>query len=1440
MKKLAFCLIAIICSIHNAGAQDSVSDTKTSALPYDFIGEYGNLGMALVQSGGKYGFIDEEGAEIIPLQYDKVGIDVWDFYATYISVCLNGHWGLIDQQGNRVIKPEYDQIRPFLFEDETLVWAKKKDKYGCLDISGKVIIPFEYKDLQNSFWEGQPTFAQKNGKYGFIDRNNQVLIPFKYSSTQGFGIFSDLAPVSIKEKYGYIDKTGREAIPLQYEYADTFFSGLAAVVKNGKVGFIDESGTLVIPFQFDAEYISDQNGKTLKDSYFTEQAGLVILNGKRGLIDRSGNILIPCIYDECETIDEWEGIIDLKKDGLIYYFDLSGTQYDSEAERVVKKDYNLANKNFSYNQLHLAQKYLADGDYEKAIYWFRKSSEGGYSIATAGLGVLYLSGETELGQSDQAAYELFSKANAQKMSSLYKYAMGADHGFVYDVKRILFNSSFGISESFLGDMFFMGSDATPKSYELAFSWYSKAASLSSIDPEFTAGIHTKLGKMYCSGNGVEQSYEKGARWLSLAKKYDTEAQARLGLLYYEGNGVEQSFEKAFRWLTKAAENGNKLALGVLGDMFFFGEGVEESDTKAFEFYSEYLNYYEDIPIQRRLGMMYSKGWGVETSYEKAYEWFLKASEQGDAASQYELSTLVMDNKIQGDHGTAFHWLMSAAEKNYGPAQYRLGQIFTINKSTAEAYEWFLKAAENDNSNAQYMLGEMYYNGTGVPQSFQRAFDWYLKAAENNNVGAQGALGEMYYNGTGVEKSNEKALYWFEKATNIFSPAPRAYMGLGRMYYRGDGVQQSYEIAYKWFIKACDTIEQDETFRNVDNRYDEVYRYLGLMHFFGYGVDQSYEKAYRWFSSAEDPVALYYLGVMREKGYYTPQSYAGAADYYTHACAKNNPDAYQALGYLYYQGYGVPQSYAKAFELFSKAADAGNVYAQYNIGVLYNNGTGVPYSMEKAFEWYLKAANNNYEPGMSKVAQMYENGQGVRPNVEEAKKWYSKSAAAGNLVSKEKLQLLQKSDAPIQPTLATLSWIRIDAVENSNELDLKIGINSNCKVENVGIYLDDVFMQGWNYVVDEHYDMAITKRLAMHDGPNLIRVNVTNAAGTATTERLVVYQDRNAPLIDWLVSDNSSRDRQFTIKIGIKSNSQIEYCNIFLNNNIVESPSGRGIHVVKDDGYASNFEKNILLDEGQNTIRIEVKNAGGVSTLEKNVIYTPQKWTSRVEERRFALVIGNSNYSDVDKRLKNPSNDATDLANKLRQLGFRVITKTDLNHREMLDAINEFENICRNSDVALFFYAGHGITFEGENYMIPTNAYLQSENDIPGTCIGIERVQRAMNSARMKIIMLDACRNNPFTRGWSRGISDYDGFNIVFPEGIFVSYATRKGDVAIDGVAGERNSPYTSAVLQVLDIPNLKLHDFFIEVRAIVSEKTSGRQKPAMNDDMDGVFIFNRK
>jgi uncharacterized caspase-like protein len=221
------------------------------------------------------------------------------------------------------------------------------------------------------------------------------------------------------------------------------------------------------------------------------------------------------------------------------------------------------------------------------------------------------------------------------------------------------------------------------------------------------------------------------------------------------------------------------------------------------------------------------------------------------------------------------------------------------------------------------------------------------------------------------------------------------------------------------------------------------------------------------------------------------------------------------------------------------------------------------------------------------------------------------------------------------------------------------------------------------------------------------------------------------------------------------------------------------------------------------------------------------------ERRVALVIGNGAYEAAP--LRNPVNDANDLASVLEQLDFEVIHLTNATRSQMNEAVRRFGREIRQGGVGLFYFAGHGIQMDGRNFLIPIGADIEEEFEIETESVEASRVLRAMVAADngLNIVILDACRNNPLERSFRSSVRGLT--RMPAPTGSVVAYATAPNSVAADGDG--RNGTYTKHLLEQMQIPDQKLEDVFKQVRIQVERETAGAQVPWEESSLTGDFYF---
>jgi hypothetical protein len=232
------------------------------------------------------------------------------------------------------------------------------------------------------------------------------------------------------------------------------------------------------------------------------------------------------------------------------------------------------------------------------------------------------------------------------------------------------------------------------------------------------------------------------------------------------------------------------------------------------------------------------------------------------------------------------------------------------------------------------------------------------------------------------------------------------------------------------------------------------------------------------------------------------------------------------------------------------------------------------------------------------------------------------------------------------------------------------------------------------------------------------------------------------------------------------------------------------------------------------------------------------------ERRVAFVVGNGTYKNV-KPLPNPPIDAQSMAGLLRNAGFDVVEGINLTRDEMTGRLLEFGKKTQGADVAVFFYAGHGIAVDGVNYLLPVDADIKSEMDVKlGNAINVDlTLDQTMKAAKIKLVFLDACRDNPFAAkiragASTRRVSVQAGLaEMSSGEGTLIAFATGPGQTALDGQVGT-NSPFTRALIANITQPGVEIQQAMTQVRAQVNEETNKAQLPWGQTNLTGAVYLN--
>ena len=306
--------------------------------------------------------------------------------------------------------------------------------------------------------------------------------------------------------------------------------------------------------------------------------------------------------------------------------------------------------------------------------------------------------------------------------------------------------------------------------------------------------------------------------------------------------------------------------------------------------------------------------------------------------------------------------------------------------------------------------------------------------------------------------------------------------------------------------------------------------------------------------------------------------------------------------------------------------------------------------------------------------------------------------------------------------------------------------------------------------------------------------------------------------------------KYFIYATVKSNINLSDVSLFHDNKLIEMTD---IFNESDDYYFCNLEELVELKPGINNINIKVTDIRYGQHMENRIL----NYTRKMTDKRLALVIGNNDYV-YGGSLSNPYNDAKDIADTLNTIGFDVMSYLNADQKTLKMAMDKFGDELENYNVGLFYYAGHGVQVKGINYIIPVDANLKREQDVEYDCVDIGRVLGKMETAENEtnIIILDACRDNPFERSWAGRSAGGKGLAFMTaPSGSLIAYSTSPGKTASDGY--QRNGLYTGTLLKYIKQNNLLIEELFKMVRREVESKSQGLQTPWESTSLKGKFYF---
>ena len=823
-----------------------------------------------------------------------------------------------------------------------------------------------------------------------------------------------------------------------------------------------------------------------------------------------------------------------------------------------------------------------------------------------------------------------------------------------------------------------------------------------------------------------------------------------------------------------------------------------------------------------------------------------------------------------DYKTALAKLRRPAESGDSHAQVYLGYMFLngngVNKDLKKALSLFQKAALSGNDKGQGQLGYHYLEGVGVKKDRNQAIKWFKVSARQGNTVSQYNIGLSYQFGYGVPQNYKTAMTWFIKAAKKNNIA--SINKIGFLYQKGLGVAQNYKTARDWYRKSASQGDP-----NGQNN-------LGILYSQGLGVPLDERKALKWFRKSANQE--YGLGQSNLGDLYRFNKTIGrndvmAVSWYQKAAAKGIEQAENAMGWSYERGFGVKKDFKRAFYWYQKAASKGHIRSQYSLGYFYQYGLGVPKNSVTAFQWYQKIVQNkkiqaleNIDKGtgtvsmaMTRLGELYSSGNGVAFDMKKAMKWYFKAADMGSKRAQYALGSVYSRGIGGMPKdgIKAYNWfIKVVASGTPPELSFFPVTNENKfaygSIGNLYEFGNVGFTSDLKKAV-EFYKKAAGKDEVV-SLTALGRLYEDGKGVPEDDQRAIEYYQKAAEL--GYAEAQFRIAEKYNFGEGVKKNirearrwyaiaARQGHKKAKLNMEKFLKSRMAGLREFMKPVIKPKLKRKEprVIEVEQKTDEIEGFNKSPNSKFVRKIESSKPKLSfsdleNSSSEKRFALVVGNSNYKV--RALDNPVRDARLIARTLRKTGFKTYVIENATRNGFLRALSEFRDKLAQAGkgvTALFYYSGHGVQYAGKNFLIPTD--LKNTNlkrlDYEIETISTDRVLAAMDHAErgVKIVLLDACRDSPFKSSTKSGSKGLGLAKIEAPTGTIIGYATKAGEVATDG--DDINSPYVQGLVRFMNTPGLTVESVLKKTRVWVMELTNGAQTPVEENSLTGDFYFRQ-
>jgi hypothetical protein len=816
---------------------------------------------------------------------------------------------------------------------------------------------------------------------------------------------------------------------------------------------------------------------------------------------------------------------------------------------------------------------------------------------------------------------------------------------------------------------------------------------------------------------------------------------------------------------------------------------------------------------------------------------------------------------------------------------------------AEAVRWYRKAADQGHAPAQASLGFMYEQGRGVAQDNADAFRWYRKAAEQGYAFAQNNLGIMYEKGRGVTQDYAEAVRWYRKAAEQGNVRGRANLAAleGRM--RDAEKKRTSEATHRGATPAQETSRWDGTYECIDGEgYCENWsgeirvrngKLSGTLKWHGFtgssvfyfklrgrvdddgrferakmsvtGGGTSYDtvnlKGTMWDALAKGVEVTDGARLSLGLRFVTSLSdFVGSTSDTATALPPCPTDRYESewtgcFGtYTYVGGRKYVGEFRDGYwngQGTFTFADGGKYVGELRDDKRNGQGTftfadGGKYVGEWSDDKRNGQGTFTYADGRKYVGEWgdgkkhgqgtytYANG-GVREGIFEnnefkvAKKisptiTADKAAERRVAEQKRRAEAERLAEEELQRTLKEIEALR--QVEERRERVSRKEIERLAEEELQRTLKEIEALRQ----VEERRERVARKEI------EALRLEERRERFSTLTRGLVAA-DVVAAIVNDGVKLRALPERGAEAVKQLRRGRQVQVTGVLPNGWLQITEEGEPVGWI----YKTAVAPDALATTPPAATR---PTAVVAATEEPRPVEEPQQ--ALPQERRIALVIGNGRYSGDTPPLANPPNDARLMTAALETSGFEVIELIDSDQKEMRKAISNFGSRLEGAGedaVGLFYYAGHGVQVDGRNYLIPIGAEINRVPDVRVEAVSAVSVLENMEFARNRLnfVILDSCRNNPYSRGFrgvTRGLARMNA-----SRGTLVAYATGPGEVALDGTGA--NSPYTLALTQAMAAPDLLVEQMFKRVRQAVMEQTNDRQVPWETSSLTGDFFFTQ-